>query len=223
MTKVTGPLLSFGASGTIAKTQVYSRWRGVAYARRWSKPGNPNTDPQKFTRRVFRWLNSVWQFAAPELLEPWNMAATGRPLTGRNLFLSRNVAVLRGTTLVPVVDTHGFIASPGARGGFPVPNFAAANGTASIDCTVDEPSLPDGWMLTGVIYTAISDGDVKLGVLPYVSYTVEAIAAGMGSDWPATIPAVPSGNYSAFAFGRYTRPDGLEAFGASSFDAVVVT
>ena len=46
MAKVTGPLMSMSASGTVGKAIVFSIWKGNAYVRRWLKPANPETESQ---------------------------------------------------------------------------------------------------------------------------------------------------------------------------------
>jgi len=43
MSKLTGPLLSFGARGQIGKAMVTSTWKGVPYARQYVVPANPQT------------------------------------------------------------------------------------------------------------------------------------------------------------------------------------
>lgn len=46
MAKVKAPLLSFGASGKIADTQVYFPWKGINAVRKYVIPTNPKTDAQ---------------------------------------------------------------------------------------------------------------------------------------------------------------------------------
>src|SRR5690606_27546113 len=87
MGKTTAPLLSFDASGTLAKTVVYSRWRGISYARRHVIPANPRTIPQQFNRLAFATLREMWKVAPPAAQAPWDAFATGRPFTGMNAFI----------------------------------------------------------------------------------------------------------------------------------------
>src|SRR6185295_19057169 len=63
MAKLTAPLLSFEGSGQIARTQVYSTWKGIPYARRYTIPANPRSTSQVQTRSVFSWLNFIWRTA----------------------------------------------------------------------------------------------------------------------------------------------------------------
>jgi len=41
MARVTGPLMSMDARGSVAKAIVFSIWNGVNYVRHWLKPANP--------------------------------------------------------------------------------------------------------------------------------------------------------------------------------------
>ncbi|GAJ23952.1 unnamed protein product, partial [marine sediment metagenome] len=46
MAKLKAPLLSFGASGAIAKAVVYFPWKGLNVAREYVIPSNPRTKLQ---------------------------------------------------------------------------------------------------------------------------------------------------------------------------------
>jgi len=50
MAKVTGPLMSLGASGSVAKTITFSIWKGRPYVRELVTPSNPRTEVQVETR-----------------------------------------------------------------------------------------------------------------------------------------------------------------------------
>jgi len=53
MSKVVGPLLSLGASGSIAGALTYSNWKGIATVRLKSNPTNPKTVTQMHARALF--------------------------------------------------------------------------------------------------------------------------------------------------------------------------
>lgn len=53
MARVTGPLMSMEASGTIGKSLTFANWVGRQYVRRWTRPSNPQTSDQMFQRNVF--------------------------------------------------------------------------------------------------------------------------------------------------------------------------
>ena len=53
MARVTGPLMSMEASGTIGKTLTFANWVGRQYVRRWTRPSNPQTLDQMAQRNAF--------------------------------------------------------------------------------------------------------------------------------------------------------------------------
>lgn len=53
MARVTGPLMSMEASGTIGKTLTFANWVGRQYVRRWTRPANPQTANQMDQRNAF--------------------------------------------------------------------------------------------------------------------------------------------------------------------------
>ena len=53
MARVTGPLMSMEASGTIGKTLTFANWVGRQYVRRWTRPANPQTADQMEQRNAF--------------------------------------------------------------------------------------------------------------------------------------------------------------------------
>lgn len=61
MARVKGPLFSLEASGSVAKTVVYSKWKGRQYTRRHTIPYNPQTTKQVNLRKAFTLLVALWQ------------------------------------------------------------------------------------------------------------------------------------------------------------------
>lgn len=53
MARVTGPLMSMEASGTIGQTLTFANWVGRQYVRRWTRPANPQTAGQMVQRNAF--------------------------------------------------------------------------------------------------------------------------------------------------------------------------
>ena len=53
MARVTGPLMSMEASGTIGQTLTFANWVGRQYVRRWTRPANPQTADQMDQRNAF--------------------------------------------------------------------------------------------------------------------------------------------------------------------------
>lgn len=76
MAKVTGPLMSMSASGSVAGAIVFATWKGVAYVRQLVIPANPNTADQQGARSV---LGSLAKSAAAVLTSTIDSAFVGSP------------------------------------------------------------------------------------------------------------------------------------------------
>lgn len=95
MAKLTGPVLSLDASGTIAGTVTYSKWKGQNYARLRVKPYNPKSDYQVGIRNTQTW--GVHYFTKGDYVTAsqktwWNTYAEGSGMSGWNRFLSQFIA-----------------------------------------------------------------------------------------------------------------------------------
>lgn len=172
MAKVTAPLLSFGGAGQMAKSMVYSTWKGVPYTRRYVIPANPRTPEQTVTRKTFALLREMWKLAPALVVAPWDAFAKGRPFTGMNKFVGENIRVLRGKP-----DMNDFITSPGAGGGLPPESVTAIAGAndGEIDVTVIAPEAPPGWLLTSFTACAFPNVDpATFFAGPFVAASVAA-------------------------------------------------
>lgn len=186
MAKITAPLLAFGASGAIAKTQVYATWRGQQYARRWLIPANPRSTEQMKTRNTFTWLNDVWKVSPSDFRLAWTQACKGRALVDRNLWIKENLATLRGNA-----DLTGIILSPGAGGGLSG-DLTVTPGAAQLTLDLAAPAtLPPGWTISEAIFAIIADQDPATGTAFDIqaatdaSSTYQAVFTSLGSatDW----------------------------------------
>lgn len=103
MAKVTGPLLSLSASGTVADTMTFSRWKGRAYVRQRVIPTYSNTTGQAKIRDLMTDLSVAWKTNATvgavvinsAYKTAFNNAASGLGISGFNLF-AREVVALNG-------------------------------------------------------------------------------------------------------------------------------
>jgi len=206
MAKVTGPLLSLGAAGTIAGTQTYAKWKGRPYVRQRVTPANPNTTAQQTERGSFAWLQQVWKLSDTLMQEPWNLYATGQVMTGRNAWTKINQKAFFGET-----DNDAMLFSPGAKGGLPVANAAATPGSNQLSIAITAPTLPAGWTIVQGVAAAMRQQDPHAGAL----YTVTA-----GFDATSTYAVVltgltPSEVYVWGAWFEYEKPDGSAAYSAA--------
>ena len=97
MAKVTGPLLSIDARGTVADTLVFSYWRGQHYVRRWLKPANPNTAAQQTQRGYLALSIEKWhEYLLAADRAAWSQYQAGMPSSGVNQFVSEYVIAQAG-------------------------------------------------------------------------------------------------------------------------------
>lgn len=186
MSKVVAPLLSFEGSGQIAKTQVYSTWKGIPYVRRYVVPANPRSSDQVLTRTAFTFLNYVWRTAPADFVAPWTAAAQGRPLTNRNLFIKQNNSMLR-----TAADLTGLVMSPGAKGGI-ASTITITPGAAQLTFAGSDPTpLPAGWTVVALVGAAIKQQD------PQTDQFYEVFTA---SDTTSPFSVVMSGLEAATAY-----------------------
>ncbi len=95
MARLTAPLLSLDASGSIFGTVVYSKWKGLNYARLSVIPYNPKSDYQSGIRETIRF--GVMYFTKGSYIGApaktwWNTYAEGTNMSGINRFMKFFVA-----------------------------------------------------------------------------------------------------------------------------------
>lgn len=209
MAKITAPLLSMGARGSIGKSMVIASWKGVKYARQHVVPANPRTTAQQANRTRFALLREMFKLAPPVVVAPWEAFVQGRPLMPVNKFVGENNRLLNGSlTMLPMLT------SPGARGGLP-PVSMVAEPTAidgQISVTVNVPDqLPTGWTITATHAAAIKDQD-PTGIFsgPFVAGTDAGGDAAILLDGFA-----PDEPCIAFGWVEYEKPDGKAAYSVS--------
>ena len=213
MAKVRAPLLSFGASGTIAKTQTYADWRGVPYARQRVDPANPKTEGQQLTRDVFAMLNGVWRLLSSNGQAPWTANAKGRPYTNRNKFIGDNTKILR-----PETDMAKFEGSPGALGGIVGTSLTLAMSGDDVTATLGLPDVPTGWTIASAV--AVMLPDAAPDALPSFVSVTETNAV---TPFVCTFTAPDPGDYIVSMWLTFTRPDGSTAYGPSLTDQITVS
>lgn len=155
MAKLTAPLFSLTASGTLAHAITFSSWKGIAYARTRVIPYNPKTDDQKEVRNIFTALSEMWKRMPFHTRNPFVLAVRGLPLTDRNKHVQVNVKPLQGET-----DLDNLVMS--VSGGQAVPPATAVPTDATgqiITVTCTAPVVPSGYTLSSIFAAAIEDFD----------------------------------------------------------------
>ena len=203
MAKITGPLLSLGASGSLAKTLTYSKWKGRLYARRHVIPANPQTVAQTLTRDIFAAMSSYWKGAGSLNITSFDLAAVGQVKLGRNIMIGQGVSLMRGE-----VDNDLFPFGPGAKGGLAPLSLVATPGSNQLSIAFTNPSAPTGWALTSAIAAAVLQGTPETPT--EFTITEDEDLAGATAVLTGLTASV------VYVFGgwlKWAKPDGSVAYG----------
>lgn len=206
MARVVAPLLSFGASGQIGKSQVYSKWKGRPYARRYIIPSNPNTTAQQGVRGVFGFLNDLWKYLPGTALSAWELYAQGSQITARNGWLKQNVAALIGD-----VTLADLVFSPSAKSGLQAAAMTVTAGATQLTIALTAPILPTGWTISMAIAAAVKDQDP-------MNPSALKVTAGTDATSPYSIVLTGLTTGALYRVGgwfEFFRPDGTFAYGQS--------
>lgn len=207
MARLTAPLLSLGASGTIGKAITFSNWKGIPYARTRVVPANPNSTAQQEVRGVFATLNEMWKRMPAQARLPWDYAVRGLPLTARNRWIQVNLPLLKDDA-----NLHDLLLS--VASGQAIPTAAIythndENGTINVTETT-APDAPVGYTLDTPWAFAVLDGDPS-PVLTRKVYAWELVVAGRGGTQEVDVDGV----YVLGVVEFYTRDSDGKAFAAA--------
>ena len=214
MGKVTAPLLSFGASGTVGKVMTFASWRGVPYVRKHVIPANPKSTPQVLTRDIFANYNTRWKQGGPLMRAPWNRFAVGQKFVGRNSYMGKNLNLTRGQA-----DMDLYLGSPGAKGGLPASTLVLASvASLGIEATITAPTPPTGWTLTSGICTCFIDQPPEDAVGDIIQEGEQVAIPG-----DVTFTGLTATTYQVQCWLKWAKPDTSIAYGASISDTILVT
>lgn len=112
MARVTGPLMSVDASGTYAKSIVFSKWKGRNYVRELVTPTNPKSAKQLGVRSMMHFLAKAWAAIKIAHGASWATIATARAISTFNAYVSENLVSWQGFT--PPTQTYPAAATAAA-------------------------------------------------------------------------------------------------------------
>ncbi len=214
MAKITAPLLSMGAAGTIGKVMTFATWRGVPYARQHVTPANPKSTAQVLTRDIFANMNDRWKQGGPLMRAPWDRFSVGQKFVGRNQYMGKNLNVLRGEA-----DMDNYIGSPGAKGGLPAVSLVLTTVAAlGIEAVIVGPTPPTGWTLTSAIATCFIDQTPEAVIGDIVQEVEDAT-----DPYSCDFTGLTATTYQVQAWLKWAKPDTSVAYGASISDTILVT
>ncbi len=95
MAKVLAPLFGFSASGKLADSLVYMKWKGLHTVRQYVIPANPKSDDQKTQRGFMSAAINKWHSVSWNALDlaAWNRyaATLAKIMSGFNAFVKNNI------------------------------------------------------------------------------------------------------------------------------------
>ena len=92
MVKVSAPALSIDASGTLANSMVFSKWKGRNYVRSHVMPSQPRTGSQVGVRAMFKFLSKHWTNVATVDRATWDALAKAASTSPFNQYMKANQA-----------------------------------------------------------------------------------------------------------------------------------
>ena len=90
MARVTGPLHSDGASGTLNGSITYSHWKGRDYVRTCVTPKNPKAAKQTGVRAMFGFLAAAWAAIKVASSASWKTLANASSISPFNAYIQAN-------------------------------------------------------------------------------------------------------------------------------------
>jgi len=90
MAIVKGPGMSLDASGSLAATIVFSKWKGRNYIRQHVVPANPKSGGQVGVRAMFKFLSQIWDGLSAADKATWEDRADDLVASEFNAFMSYN-------------------------------------------------------------------------------------------------------------------------------------
>ena len=147
MAKLTGPLMSIDARGSIAGALTFSAWKGRNYVRQLVTPANPKSPAQTAFRAMFGFLSRAWatlndvqagsQASWQALAEAGNYSAFNAFMRFNQDRWSRNLAPMPNSEGASVEGSNVTLAS-------------AVAGVKSIQVNITWPDDADVW--GGILY-----------------------------------------------------------------------
>jgi hypothetical protein len=156
--------MSLDASGTLAETITFSKWKGRNVVRQRVIPANPKTGPQVGMRAMMKFLAQFWTTLSALNKATWEDRAKLTNIAPFNAFTSYNMSRWRSfkgpTKVDPAIDT--------AEGGA-APTSTLTGGIRQIQLSIVDGAQAPGW--GWIIYRSATTGftpgyDTCVAVIP---------------------------------------------------------
>jgi len=202
MARLTAPLLSLAASGTIGDAITFSSWKGIPYARTRVIPYNPNSLAQQEVRGVFSTLNEMWKRMPQLARDPWQTWVNGQPLTARNKHISANALGLKDQT-----DLNALVMSVAGGQAVPPASVVWTPGSGTLTAVPVAPTSPVGYTLASMVAACCLDGD------PSPVYTVKTIVnEDVSSEYSIELAGLANELYQVGVWCKWTRDKDSKVF-----------
>jgi len=151
MVKVNAPALSLDASGSIAGTLVFSKWKGRNYVRELVKPANPRSGGQVGMRAAMKFLAQQWAGLLDAEKATWEDRAANLVASEFNAFVSYNLFRARNFLAPSKEDPAGAAGT--------IATLSGASATAGVRSITYEDTVTvvnDNWAVA--IYRSTAPG-----------------------------------------------------------------
>lgn len=140
MVKVNAPMLSLDASGTIADSMVFSKWKGRNYVRTRVIPSNPRSGKQTGIRAIIAFLTKEWAKIDASSQASWEQLAKQKNVSPFNAYVGTNAFDWRNA-LYPAK------AYPAARSSTApsAPTLSAQGGQRQATITITKGATQPSW------------------------------------------------------------------------------
>lgn len=211
MAKVYGPAMSFDATGKLAKSIVFSDWKGIGYVRKYTIPANPKSTAQVSHRGLFAYVHDIYKWLPTYVQLPWVTYSKGKPLTPMNVWQSKNMKGI-GTA----GNNDNLLFSTPVNGGPALTGVTYTAGATKITVAADDPVLPTGWAVNSFFGVCTPEVTSFAETEPVLVFGTNM--AVLGSPYTVDITGLTTGTaYVVGAGFTYTRADGsIAANGAAS-------
>lgn len=145
MVRLKGPGLARDASGTLADTLIFSKWKGVSYLKQHASPKQPRTAGQIAMRAMMKFLSEEWAGIIAARKETWNDLATDQDISPFNAYQQINLDRWRNFH-----SPSQIYPAPEAQAGMSVPTFTATGDVRHVNLSttnVSDPSRNWGFLI----------------------------------------------------------------------------
>ena len=188
MAAVKGPLMSIDASGSIAKTITFSKWKGRNYVRKLVIPANPKSGLQVGMRSVFKFITQDFTNLSAARVASWKAIADLTAITPLNAQVAADQALARRNLGWIIAPGEAAGTTPDAAVGLTVNNQPGAFATSwTAGAAAPEYAWAIHLVLGGSITEAISNLVV---VVPAATLAVTILVADSSLQFTMGIQGV---------------------------------